>query len=66
MNFKHQYRTITLDLPIYNPKPLLPYINSYTKFEEKGQKMLNKESGIKMLMDRRTLKCKILNGGYNI
>ena len=26
------------NLPIYNPKPLLPNINSYTKFEENRSK----------------------------
>ena len=28
-------------LPIYDPKPLLPNINSYTKFEEIGHKLFN-------------------------
>ena len=39
------------NLPIYNPKPLLPNINSYTKFEENWSKMLKKESGNEALMD---------------
>ena len=38
-NIQHKSRAITVlnqqNLPIYDPKHVLPNINSYTKFEEK-------------------------------
>ena len=37
------------NLPIYDPKPILPNINSYTKFEENRSKMLKIESGKEFL-----------------
>ena len=37
-NKGHNSRLNLRNLPIYNPKPLLPNINSYTKFEENRSK----------------------------
>ena len=37
------------NLPIFNPKPLLLNINSYTKFEENLSKMIKIESGNELL-----------------
>ena len=54
------------NLPIYNPKPLLPNINSNTKFGENRSKNAQGRERKEALTDGRTLKRKFLNGGYNI
>ena len=61
------------NLPIYNPKPLLPNINSYTKFEENRSKNAqdreqkrSADGRTDRRTDGRTHKHKFLNGEYNI
>ena len=45
---------ICQNLPICNPRTLLPNINSHSKFEENWLKMLPAESENDALTDRRT------------
>ena len=45
---------ISQKLPIYNPRTLLPNINSHSKFEENWLKMLPAESENDALTDRLT------------
>ena len=66
----HNSVLICQNLPIFNPKTLLPNINSYTKFEEKwlqyasDRKWKRSPDG---RTDRRTdTRTQILNGGYNM
>ena len=63
----HNSVLICQNLPIFNPKTLLPNINSYTKFEDSGYKMHPVESENEALTDGptdgRTLERKFLNGG---
>ena len=63
------------NLPICNPRTLLPNINSDSNFEENWLKMLPAESENDAQTDgrtdertelRTTLQCNFLNGGYNI
>ena len=42
------------NLPIYNPKPLLPNINYYAKFEKICQEMLQIESRNEVVTDGQT------------
>ena len=65
---------ICQNLPICNPRTLLPNVNSHSKFEENWLKMLPAESENNALTDGRTdagtdgrtLECNFLNGGYKI
>ena len=62
---------ICQNLPICNPRTLLPNINSHSKFEENWLKMHPAESGNDALTDGRTCRrtdtrTYLLNGGYNI
>ena len=73
---------ICQNLPICNPRTLLSNINSHSKFEENGLKMLPAENENDALTDRRTgvqtdrqtdgqtggrtLERNLLNRGYNI
>ena len=61
---------ICQNLPICNPRTLLPNINSHSKFEESWLKVLPAESENDSLTDGgtdgRTLERNFLNGGYNI